>query len=220
MTLKAVLFDLDGTLLDTVPDFVTVLNKLLVEEKKPPLDYNSIRNTVSNGARALVQLGFQLPETHSDFERLRQRLLTLYSQHLADETTAFPGIDESLRFIAQQQLAWGVVTNKPALYTESLMSKMVFPLAPKTIICPDHVTHSKPHPEALLLACKQLNIQPREAIYIGDHRRDIEAGRNAGMTTIACSYGYIEPHDNITDWQANYIVAHGNDIIPILKTHL
>ncbi len=217
MTLKAVLFDLDGTLLDTAPDFVTSLNLLLVEEKKKPLDYQIIRNTVSHGAKALIQLAFPLEESHPEFEGLRQRLLTLYSQHLADKTQPFDGILDVLAFVAEQQLCWGVVTNKPFIYTEPLLKKMPFPVSPHVVICPDHVTHRKPHPEPMLLACKQLNCKPYEAIYLGDHRRDIESAQNASMKTIACAYGYIEAGDNIENWNADHIVQHVREIVPILQ---
>jgi len=217
MTLKAVLFDLDGTLLDTAPDFVTSLNLLLIEEKKQPLDYQIIRNTVSNGAKALIQLAFPLEESDPEFERLRQRLLTLYSQHLADKTLPFPGINEVLGFLKQQKISWGVVTNKPFVYTEALLKRMPFPVPPHTVICPDHVTHRKPHPEPMLLACKQLDCKPFEAIYLGDHRRDIEAAQNASMKTIACAYGYIEASDQASDWHANYTVRQVKEIIPVLQ---
>jgi len=220
MTLKAVLFDLDGTLLDTAPDFVTSLNLLLAEEKQPPLDYQLIRNTVSNGAKALIELAFHLEETDSDFERLRQRLLALYTQHLADKTLPFDGINDVLAFVAAHKIAWGVVTNKPFVYTEPLLKQMPFVVAPKTVICPDHVTHRKPHPEPMLLACKQVGCKPYEAIYLGDHRRDIEAAQNASMQTIACAYGYIEQRDHVLDWHADYTVQHASDIIPILKQML
>jgi len=217
MTLKAVLFDLDGTLLDTAPDFVTSLNLLLIEEKKKPLEYKIIRNTVSNGASALIQLAFKIKDTDPDFERLRQRLLTLYSQHLAEKTRPFDGINELLLFIAKRQMAWGVVTNKPFVYAEPLLRQMHFPLAPQTVVCPDHVTYRKPHPEPMLLACKQLGCRPFEAIYLGDHRRDIEAAQNASMLTIACAYGYIETGDKVSDWHADYSVQQVNEIIPTLQ---
>lgn len=216
MRLKAVLFDLDGTLLDTAPDFVTVLNLLLTEENRRPLDYQIIRNTVSNGAKALVQLGFQLEETDPEFERLRQRLLTLYSQHLTDQTLPFAGINDVLAFLKEQNMSWGVVTNKPFVYTEPLLDKMPFPLKPQTVICPDHVTHRKPHPEPMLLACKQLGCTPAEAIYLGDHRRDIESAQNANMLTIACAYGYIDRSDNIMTWNADHTVQHASEIVPLL----
>jgi phosphoglycolate phosphatase len=219
MALKAVLFDLDGTLLDTAPDFATVLNQLRAEENQPVLDYQSIRDTVSNGASALVRLGFAIDDTHPDFSRLRERLLQLYSEHLADETQPFDGIDDLLQYVKQQKLCWGVVTNKPLIYTEPLLKKMPFPLAPATVVCPDHVAHKKPHPEPMLLACKQAHCKPFEAIYLGDHRRDVEAAHNAGMQTIACAYGYIEQGDNINTWQADHIIQQPREAIAILQRY-
>lgn len=220
MILKAVLFDLDGTLLDTAPDFVTTLNLLLAEEKRLPLDYQTIRNTVSNGAKALIQLGFQIDETDADFERLRQRLLALYSLHLADKTQPFEGINDVLAFTSEHNMSWGVVTNKPYVYTEPLLKQMPFRIAPHTVICPDHVKHRKPHPEPMLLACKQIGCEPSEAIYLGDHRRDIESAQNAHMLTIACAYGYIDASDKVADWHADYTVQHAREVVPILNTIL
>ncbi len=221
MTLKAVLFDLDGTLLDTAPDFVTVLNTLLIEEGRDTLADDIIRATVSSGARALVQLGFNLNEGETEFERLRLRLLELYSAHLADATGPFAGIEDTLHFLREQSIAWGIVTNKPQAYTEPLMQQITLPgTPPATVICPDHVTHRKPHPEPLLLACKHLTCTPAEAIYLGDHRRDIESGRNAGMPTIACGYGYIEQGDSIHDWQASHIIEHASEIPAVLQHYL
>lgn len=218
MVLKAVLFDLDGTLLDTAPDFVTSLNLLLAEEGKKPLPYKTIRDTVSNGAKALIQLAFNIDESNPDFERLRQRLLLLYGQHLTDKTLPFAGINDVLDFIKRKKIAWGVVTNKPFVYTDPLLRKMPFPVPPQTVICPDHVTHRKPHPEPMLLACKQLDCKPFEAIYLGDHQRDIEAAQNASMKTIACAYGYIEHGDKVSDWHADHTVQQVGDIIPVLQT--
>ena len=122
-----------------------------------------------------------------------------------------------LCFLKQQKISWGVVTNKPFFYTEPLLKQMPFPVAPHTVVCPDHVTHRKPHPEPMLLACKQLDCKPFEAIYLGDHRRDIEAAQNASMKTIACAYGYIEAGDKVSDWHADYSVQQVKDIIPILQ---
>lgn len=221
MTLKAVFFDLDGTLLDTAPDFVTSLNLLLAEENKPDLPYTLIRNTVSNGAGALVQLAF--PEVNSadnTFELLRQRLLGIYLNHLADQSHPFDGITDLLEYVKRCDLAWGIVTNKPFVYTELLLKQMKFPLPPASVVCPDHVTHRKPDPEPMLLACKQTGCNPSEAIYLGDHRRDIEAAHNANMMTVACAYGYIEPADDIYAWKANHVINDPRQAIELLEQYL
>jgi 2-phosphoglycolate phosphatase len=221
MTLKAVLFDLDGTLLDTAPDFVTSLNLLLLEEGRSTLPYSLIRSTVSNGATALVQLGFpEVNVTDQAFEQLRNRLLAIYSEHLADASAPFEGITELLQFAVRHDLHWGIVTNKPFVYTEPLLKQIKFPFPPASVVCPDHVTHRKPHPEPLQLACKQIGCLVSEAIYLGDHRRDIESAHHANMLTVACAYGYIEEGEDINHWQANHVIKNPREGIDILRKYL
>jgi len=221
MSLKAVLFDLDGTLLDTAPDFITSLNLLLAEEGKTSLPHSLIRNAVSNGASALVQLGFpDISPTDKLFEHLRERLLSIYSQHLADASAPFEGIAELLEYAAHHGLHWGIVTNKPFIYTAPLLEQMKFLIPPASVVCPDHVTHRKPHPEPMFLACKQIGCTVSEAIYLGDHRRDIESAHNANMLTIACAYGYIEPNEDIYHWQANHVIDKPQQAIDILRSYL
>ncbi|WP_237058533.1 HAD family hydrolase [Microbulbifer sediminum] len=215
--MKAVLFDLDGTLFDTAPDFIVVLNQLRQQEKMPPLPADKIRAVVSNGAGAMVSLGFGQDEGAPEFESLRQRFLDLYLNHLAVETVLFPGIEELLVQLAANNIAWGVVTNKPATYTVPLMEAFAHLPAPGAVVCPDHVANRKPHPEPILLACSQIGCAPGEAVYVGDHVRDIEAGRAAGMPTIACNYGYIDADDNAANWNADHLVESARDIWPLLQ---
>ncbi len=216
----ALLFDLDGTLLDTAPDFVKVLNLLLKEEGRAPLADAVIRTTVSSGARALVTLGFNLTESEDDFERLRQRLLALYDQHLAEQTRPFAGIDKLLQFCQNNDWRWGIVTNKPRRFTEPLMAQIALRSNADVIVCPDDVTHTKPHPEPMYLACKKLGIAPQNAIYVGDHQRDIEAGKNAGIRTVAAAYGYVEAHQSVSAWGADFIAQSAEDILPYLTSQL
>ena len=217
--MKAVLFDLDGTLFDTAPDFIVVLNQLRHQEQLPPLPADDIRAVVSNGARAMVSLAFGKDEGDPGFDSLRQRFLDLYLAHLAVETVPFPGIEELLNTLAQNDIAWGVVTNKPAAYTIPLMQAFGHLPAPGAIICPDDVTHRKPHPEPVLLACSHIGCDPAEAVYVGDHARDIDAGRAAGMPTIACSYGYIDADDDAANWNADHLVSAADEIWPLLQAH-
>lgn len=204
--IAAVLFDLDGTLVDTAPDFVRVLNQLRADDQLPPLPYDAIRNQVSNGARALVKLGFALEETSDDFARRLEKLLALYEQGLAVESKLFDGLDASLRWLEQRNIPWGVVTNKPSRYTLPLLRGLKLDQRCAVAICPDHVTHKKPHPEPLLTACDWMSVDPQQTIYVGDHIRDIEAGRAAGNYTIAAAWGYLEQDTNINDWQADIIL--------------
>jgi len=218
--LKAVLFDLDGTLLDTAPDFAIVVNLLLQRHGKPPIEYSLIRATVSNGARALVSLAFGINEGDSEFADLRQQLLELYSQHLSVKTKPFDGINELLDWLEAQRLSWGIVTNKPRIYTEPIIENLGLAERCATIICPDDVQRTKPDPEPLYLACKQMQCAAEQTIYIGDHRRDIEAGKNAEMRTIAANYGYINSVDPAKNWNADFYVDHASELTPLIKSLL
>jgi 2-phosphoglycolate phosphatase len=217
--IRAVMFDLDGTLLDTAPDFVAVVNKLLQENDRDELPHEMIRASVSNGSKAMVTMAFAIEEAHETFQPLRARLLELYTQHIAVFTQPFPGIQDLLNNLAAHNIAWGIATNKPAAYTVPLMEQLNMQPAPAIVICPDHVQDSKPHPESLLLAARELGCTPEEIIYIGDHKRDIECGQRAGSLTIAAAYGYVG-NDNIDSWQADYRVDHAEDIWPIIQTYI
>ena len=217
LPLRAILFDLDGTLLDTAPDFYTALNALRERHQQPPLPYAAIRQTVSNGARALVELGFGLQEHQPGFEALKQELLALYRHHIADASCLFEGMRDVLDFAHQQQLQWGIVTNKPSEFTLPLLERLGLLEECATVICPDHVTQTKPHPEPIYLACRQLGITPQQALYAGDHQRDIRAGRNAGMPTIACGYGYIDPTSPAESWGADHCVNHASELLTIIQ---
>lgn len=204
--IAAVLFDLDGTLVDTAPDFVRVLNQLRADDQLPPLPYDTIRNQVSNGARALVKLGFALDEHSDDFAHRLEKLLALYEQGLAVESKLFDGLDTSLRWLEQRNIPWGVVTNKPSRYTLPLLRGLQLDQRCAVTVCPDHVTHKKPHPEPLLTACDWLSVDPLKTLYVGDHIRDIEAGRAAGNITVAAAWGYLEQDTDINSWQADMIL--------------
>lgn len=205
--LRAVLFDLDGTLVDTADEFVPVVQTLRSEHGLPPMDEAQIRANVSNGARALVRIGLGIEEGAPEFESRRLRLLDLYSEVVGTMARPYPGIPELLLQLDAQNIRWGIATNKPRPYTEPLLERLNIQPPPGSVVCPDDVTDRKPHPESLYRNCKELGCAPHEAIYIGDHVRDIEAGKRAGMFTIAAAYGYIEPHDNPQQWEANLCVS-------------
>lgn len=218
--IRAVIFDLDGTLLDTAPDFIVVVNKLRAEYQHPPLPDDVIRNGVSNGSKALIKLAFGIDESTVEFEPLRLRLLELYLANIAVYTAPFPGITHLLAQLAAHNIDWGIATNKPAAYTIPLMAALDMQPAPQSVICPDHVSRSKPDPEALFLASQQLNCSPSEIIFIGDHKRDIDCGKSAGSITIAAAYGYIDNDDNIESWNADYCVNHADEIWPIVQQYI
>lgn len=219
-TVKGMLFDLDGTLLDTAADFADVVLQMTEQAARPAIDFTAIHQTVSNGARALVELAFEIKQGHPDFEERFNTLLDLYSQRiLATKATLYPGMDALLQELEQSGIPWGIVTNKPERFSRPLLHSLGFTRRCSTLICPDHVTNSKPHPEPLLLACQQLAIEPSSTIYVGDHPRDIDAGRAAGMFTIAVRYGYLPATPPVEQWQADLIVDNVDQIRQLLPNN-
>ncbi|MDF2181494.1 HAD-IA family hydrolase [Neptuniibacter sp. CAU 1671] len=215
---STVLFDLDGTLIDTAPDFYRVVNLLLAEEAQPPVSFEFLRSYVSNGARAMVGAAFRLEEEDPDFTRLHQRMLDLYLENIAVDSQLFAGLGECLNWLQSRQIPWGIVTNKPERYTTPLLNQLGLDLTAGTVICPDHVTERKPHPEALYKACTEVGCIPTQSIYVGDHARDIEAGKRAGMHTIAAAYGYLNQGEDAADWQADYLIEQPTELLPLLDS--
>ena len=210
--LGAVLFDLDGTLIDTAPDFHACVNRLLSEENLPPLAYTAVRAQVSNGGSALIKLAFNLERGDDGFDQRLQRLLELYADHIADHSQLFEGMDNLLGWLEQLGCPWGVVTNKPERFAKPLLSALALNQRCAVLICPEQVSQTKPDPEGLLTACKQLARLPENTVYIGDHRRDIEAGRNGGLITATALFGYIEEDDNPQHWQADFEAHTPHDL--------
>lgn len=218
---SAVLFDLDGTLVDTAPDFTAVLHQLCADQGVNPPSDIAILATVSSGARALVELTFQLAPGARGFDTLHQSLLNAYMEQLQHTRSAlYPDMEELLTALERKGIRWGVVTNKPERFSLPLLQKLALEQRCSVLICPDHVSQTKPHPEPLLLACNRLACQPRQAIYIGDHPRDIEAGNAADMLTIAAAYGYLPPAPPIGDWGADHISPSVADIQQYLSRQL
>jgi 2-phosphoglycolate phosphatase len=211
-TLRAVIFDLDGTLVDTADEFVPVVQRLRAEHDLEPMEAERIRASVSNGARALVSLGLEMQEDSPDFETNRLRLLELYAEVVGTMASPYPGIESLLSLLLEHGIPWGISTNKPRAYTEPLLARLNIQPPPGSVVCPDDITHRKPHPESLYRNCLDLDCAPHEAIYIGDHIRDIEAGRQAGMYTIAAAYGYIEPGDDPLHWGASAQAESSNEL--------
>jgi phosphoglycolate phosphatase len=216
LTFKALLFDLDGTLLDTAPDFISALNILLIKHGRSVLPASAIRTSVTNGSVGLIKEGFGLGPEHPKFESIRQEYLDLYFNNLANKTTLFPGLNEVLNTCDNLAIPWGIVTNKPWKYSSSVLEKLNLLERSTVTICPDHVLNPKPHPEAMLLACSKLAISPNDCLYVGDHRRDIQAGHAAEMKTIAAGWGYIEASEEINTWKADFIVNKSDQLHQLL----
>lgn len=213
----AVFFDLDGTLIDTAPDFYTVINNTLAQAGRAPVSFNAVREQVSNGARAMIGLGFGLQPGDAEFDYWLNQFLDQYAEHLAVDTVLFPGMDAVLDKLEAADIPWGIVTNKPSRFTLPVLKGLQLDQRVGPVICPDDVTRRKPDPEGLFMAAKQTNSDPARCIYVGDHERDIAAGRNAGMKTIAVLFGYIDATENPTDWHADHYVEHADDLLPLLR---
>lgn len=214
--LKAVIFDLDGTLIDTADEFVVVVQQLRAEHNREPMDEDLIRSNVSNGAKALVTIALELHEADAGFETKRLRLLEIYATVLGSTAALYPGIQELLNALESRGINWGISTNKPRAYAEPLLERLSITPAMGSLVCPDDVKNRKPHPEPLYLNCKQLDCAPHEAIYVGDHIRDIDAGRGAGIFTIAAAYGYIEAHDDPASWNASAIATSSSELLGLI----
>ena len=214
--LAAVLFDLDGTLLDTAPDMIGALNTICAEEGISAVAYDRARCHVSNGAVGLLRLAFpnfdplQNPALHS-------RYLARYAQHLAVETRLFPHLDTLLDALDAAAIPWGVVTNKPKHLTEPLMAAVGLDLRSACTVSGDTLAERKPHPRPVLFALERIAADPARSIYVGDARRDIEAGRAAGTTTVAVRYGYVEPGQDPATWGADYVVDTPLELFALLK---
>lgn len=216
----AVLFDLDGTLLDSALDFHAIVNALLQENNHPSVSYDYLKSEVSEGARAMLCRAFQLPAHDSQIDALLIELLARYQIQACDHATLFTGMDTLLSQLESTNTPWGIVTNKPRRFSEIILDKLNLTNRCATLICPEDVTHTKPHPEALLLACQQARSAPDKSIYIGDHIRDIEAGNRANMFTIGALYGYIRENEDTDLWNASRLVTEVNQLWPLIKQHV
>lgn len=218
--LRSVLFDLDGTLADTAPDLANALNQVRAEQGLMPLPLQTIRFEVSNGAAALVKLGFNIDVDHRDFEPLRLRLLEFYQQDIAAQTRLFDGMQEVLNTLEALNILWGVVTNKPARFTHPLLEALGVSRRAACIVSGDTLEKKKPYPEPILHACDLVGCKPHETVYVGDAQRDIESGRRAGTKTLVALFGYIGDHLQPQQWGADGMVETPQHIIPWLSKHI
>mgnify|MGYP000088194254 FL=1 len=217
MSIKCVLFDLDGTLLDTSYDFAHALKLTCLEYNQPILNYQDIRSTVSKGGLSMTQLAFP-GLVGEELEERRQKFLGHYMQSINHHTQIFSGLDAGIKALADKNIPWGIVTNKPTYLTEELLKNYAFASAPLTIICGDTLSVRKPNREPMDLAAKQCGVKTEECIYIGDHPRDIQAGINAGMKTAAAMYGYLPDEATEKDWPADYFFHTPYEVSQFIKT--
>lgn len=204
--IKAVLFDLDGTLVDTAPDFYSTLAVLLARHNEAPIADTVIREHVSNGSRALTKLAFPQISDQTLFEKRRLELLSIYEECVGKSATLFPEMGEILSTLKELNIPWGIVTNKPRLYTELLIERTSFLSQCAVLICADDVPTPKPDPQGILEACKILQTPPQCTLYIGDHKRDVDAAKNANCPSAVVPFGYFDSSQDISAWNADYTI--------------
>jgi phosphoglycolate phosphatase len=213
---EAVIFDLDGTLIDTADEFIRVVQLMRSQRGLPPLPNEQVRKSVSNGSGALVTLALGSEPETADHEQLRLEFLEHYERILGTSALPYQGMHELVQQLHNAGIPWGVATNKFRRYAEPLMAAMNFQPPANSLVTPCDVTHAKPHPESILLSCHNVGARPKHSLYIGDHKRDIEAGNAAGCFTIAASYGYIEDGDDPTQWEADALASSSEELVGMI----
>lgn len=199
-TYRTLLMDLDGTLVDTAPDFAVAVNQLRHAHGLPDADYAHIRERCSYGATTLTRWSLNLSEDNPD---LTAELLQYYGAHNGQDSVLFPGMEDLIEHCLARQIAWGVVTNKPKRYTQPLLEKLL-PEAPDCTLCPEDVSAPKPDAEPMIKAAQMLKCSPQECIYIGDHGRDCQAAKAANMAFGVAGWGYLSALDPWEGWHAEY----------------
>jgi len=214
----ALLFDLDGTLADTAPDLAGAVNLLRIAKGLPPVTYEMLRPVASAGARGLIGVAFNVAPAEAAYDALRDAFLANYEAQIALHTTLFDGVEALLGSLQEQGIQWGIVTNKPARFTDLLLPKIGLGHTACSI-SGDTTAHAKPHPEPLFEAARRLGLFPHQCWYVGDDLRDIEAGKAAGMITIAAAWGYCGNTEPLS-WQADMIMQTPNDLIRLLQQQI
>lgn len=215
MTEIAVLFDLDGTLVDTAPDFIAVANTLRRQLTLAPVDPTEMRGKINGGAAAMAALTFNVD---SATDEQKQQFLDCYTNLIGQYAALYSGLDELIDELTSHGIAWGIVTNKPKRFTDSLLSRLA--LAPDVVVCGDEVKSPKPHPESLQLAAALLGASEQQCVYCGDHERDIQAALRAGMIAYAAAYGYVESNAQPGSWQAKAVACSSNELASLIRNSI
>ena len=213
---QAVLFDLDGTLIDSAPDLGAAADKMRVDRGLPSLPSAHYRPMAGAGARGMIGVAFGLTPEHADFAALREEFFANYEQCMTQSTYAFDGVPELIAHLMALKLPWGVVTNKSARFTGPLTSAMPLFASAGAMVSGDTTPHAKPHPEPLFEAARRLGVNPSRCIYVGDDERDIVAGLAAGMGTVAATYGYLGQKDDAAHWGAHASINSPGGLLQLL----
>lgn len=213
----AVLFDLDGTLIDSAPDLGAAAEQMRAERQLPPLGLEAYRAHASSGARGMLAVALGITPQHADFECLRAQYLQRYESQMLERTRAFAGVDALLTALEQSSVPWGIVTNKVERFALPIVAGMPILSRAGAVIGGDTTPHAKPHPAPLLEAARRMAVQPSQCVYVGDDERDIAAGRSAGMRTVAAIYGYLGHGMHWTSWGADASIAHPLELLDLLQ---
>jgi phosphoglycolate phosphatase len=215
---KAVLFDLDGTLVDSAPDLGAAADKMRVDRGLPSYPLERYRPMAGAGGRGMLEIGFGMTPEHPDFLTMREEFFVNYENCLTERTVPFEGVEQLIRKLMSRQIAWGVVTNKAQRFTVPLTRQMPLFASAGAIVSGDTTAHAKPHPEPLLEAARRMQVDPAHCVYVGDDERDIVAGLAAGMATVAATYGYLGRVADVASWGAHAQIDTAFDLLALVKS--
>jgi 2-phosphoglycolate phosphatase len=214
---KAVLFDLDGTLIDSAPDLGAAADKMRTDRGMPSLPLETYRPMAGAGARGMLGIAFGMTPDHPDFPAMREEFFRNYESCMTQRTYVFDGVQQLISSLLQHDLAWGVVTNKSMRFTAPLTKGMPLFASARAVVGGDSTPHAKPHPAPLLEAARQVGVKPIECVYVGDDLRDVQAGKAAGMATVAALYGYLGKSADVEQWGADMRIDTPLALLPLLR---
>lgn len=214
---QAVLFDLDGTLIDSAPDLGGAADDMRLRRGWDSLPMAAYRPHAGSGARGMLKVAFDVTPEHADYDTLREEFYVAYEARLTRHTRPFDEVPALIDALETQGLAWGVVTNKAHRFADPLVAAMPLLARAGTVVCGDTTPHAKPHPAPLLEAARRLGLEPQRCIYVGDDERDMLAGRSAGMKTLAACYGYLGPQATTDHWPADARILSPLQVLKCLQ---
>lgn len=217
-TVHAVLFDLDGTLIDSAPDLGAAADKMRTDRGMPSLPLEHYRPMAGAGARGMLGVAFGMTPEHPEFLAYREEFFCNYENAMTERTLIFEGVEAMVQALQTLGMPWGVVTNKSKRFTVPLTTGMPLFATASAVISGDTTPHSKPHPEPLLEAARRLRLDPQHCVYVGDDERDIVAGRAAGMRTVAATYGYLGQQADISRWEADAHIDLPLDLLKLIES--